>query len=112
MQLSETLKNSMKQTGMGQSFLAMLSTMNLKTFREEAFRKMQKRTQAIALLKDRVIPAAAIMDAINRFASVEVMDFPYAYSHENPFPVAEGEESMLVDNSFKRVFEKAAAFLM
>lgn len=111
MKRSEILRNSVTQTAMGQSFLAMLTTMNLKTFREEAFRKMHERTHAIALLKDKVIPAAAIMEAINRFSNVEVMDFPYAYWHENPFPVYEGKESKLVDESFIRVFEKAATFL-
>jgi hypothetical protein len=51
------------------------------------------------------------MQAMNRFVNVEVMDFPYAYSHENPFPLMSGTDSLLVDNSFKKVFSKAAAFL-
>lgn len=108
---SEILKNSMNKTEMGQSFLAMLSVDNLKAFREDVFQKMKKRIQAVALLRDKVIPATGIMQAMNRFVNVEVMDFPYAYSHENPFPLMSGTDSLIVDNSFNKVFSKAAAFL-
>jgi pimeloyl-ACP methyl ester carboxylesterase len=108
---SELLKNSMNKTEMGQSFLAMLSADNLRAFRQDVFQKMKKRIHAVALLKDKVIPAKGIMEAMNRFIDVEVLDFPYAYSHENPFPLMSDTDSLLVDNSFNKVFSKAAAFL-
>lgn len=108
---SELLKNSMNKTEMGQSFLAMLSVNNLKAFREDVFQKIKKQIQAVTLLKDKVIPATGIMQAMNRFIDVEVMDFPYGYSHENPFPLMSGTDSLLVDNSFNQVFSKAAQFL-
>ncbi len=111
MERSDLIKNSMNQTEMGLSFLAMLSAGNLKSFRENAFRKMKNRVQAVALQKDKVIPAAGILEALNRFVNVEVMDFPYEYSHENPFPLIEGNNSYLVDQSFEKIFSKAAVFL-
>ena len=111
MNRSELLKNSMNKTEMGQSFLAMLSVNNLKAFREDVFQKLKNRIQAVTLLKDKVIPATGILQAMNRFVNVEVMDFPYMYSHENPFPLMSGTDSILVDNSFNKIFSKAAAFL-
>lgn len=107
----ELLKNSMNKTEMGQSFLAMLSVDNLKSFRENVFQKMKNRIQAVALMKDKVIPATGILEALDQFANVEVLDFPYAYSHENPFPLMSGTNSLFVDNSFNIIFSKAAAFL-
>jgi hypothetical protein len=111
MERSDLIKNSMKQTEMGLSFLAMLSAGSMKSFRENAFQKMKNRIQAVALQKDSVIPAAGIMEALNRFVSVDVMDFPYAYSHENPFPMAVGEGAFLVNRCFENVFSKVATFL-
>jgi len=111
MERSALLKNSMNQTETGQSFLAMLSASNLKEFRDNVFQKMKDRIQAVALQKDKVIPASGIMEALNHFIKVDVMDFPYVYSHENPFPLVSGTDAILVDNSFKRVFSKAAEFL-
>ena len=108
---SELLKNSINHTEMGQSFLAMLSAGNLKSFRENMFQKMQNQIHAVALLKDKVIPAAGILKSLKRFVDVDVLDFPYAYSHENPFPLIAGAESTLIDQSFEKVFSKAAAFL-
>lgn len=108
---SHTLDESINKTEMGMAFLAMLSEGNLKPLRENVFRKMQKQIKAVALLEDKVIPAEGIRKALNPFIDVDVMDFPYSCSHENPFPLFVGEESKLVDESFERVFSKAAEFL-
>ena len=108
---SELLKSSMNHTEMGQSFLAMLSAGNLKSFRENMFQKMQNQIHAVALLKDKVIPASGILKSLKSFVNVDVFDFPFAYSHENPFPLIAGAESSLIDRSFEKVFSKAAAFL-
>jgi len=108
---SELLSASINQTEGGRSFLSMLGAGNLKSFRESVFEKLQKQVQAVALLKDRVIPAGGIVKALNRFIPVDVLDFPYEYSHENPFPVMNSEKSSIVDRGFESVFSKAAAFL-
>jgi len=111
MERSQILAESLNKTEMGKAFLAMLSDGNLKSFRENVFQKMSSQIIVVALLKDKVIPAAGILDSLSRWVNVEVMDFPHAYSHENPFPVFDGAESSLVDQSFKEVFSKAVAFL-
>ena len=108
---SDELANSLHQTRMGQSFLSMLSLNNLKTYREHVFQKMKKQIHAVAMLRDKVIPAAGIMESLSRWVNVEMTDFPYAYSHEIPFPVNDPGISDLVDRSFNAVFSKAAAFL-
>ena len=108
---SPILFDSINKTEMGMAFSAMLSEGNLKPFRENAFQKMNKQMRVVALLKDKVIPAEGIRKALNRFIDVDVLDFPYSYSHENPFPLIDGEESKLVNESFEKVFSKAAAFL-
>lgn len=108
---SQLLKSSINYTETGQLFLSMLSAGNLKSFRENMFQKMHKQIHAVALLKDKVIPASGILKSLNRFVNVDVLDFPYAYSHENPFPLIAGAEFSLIDRSFEKVFSKAAAFL-
>lgn len=108
---SELLSASINQTEGGRSFLSMLGAGNLKSFRESVFEKLQKQVQAVALLKDKVIPAGGIVKALNRFIPVDVLDFPYEYSHENPFPVMNSEKASIVDHGFESVFSKAAAFL-
>jgi len=108
---SDLLRKSLTQSVIGQSFQAMLSEATLKTFRENMFSKLRKQIQAVALLRDKVIPAEGIVKAMQRFIPVEVMDFAYSYSHENPFPILAGADSSLVDKSFEKVFSRAAAFL-
>jgi pimeloyl-ACP methyl ester carboxylesterase len=109
---SDLLRNSLTQSVIGQSFQAMLSEGTLKTFRENMFRNLRKQIQAVALLRDKVIPAEGIAKALQRFIPVEVMDFAHFYSHENPFPILSGADSTLVDLSFEKVFSRAAAFLL
>lgn len=111
MKRSSTLAGSVNKTLIGQSFLSMLASQSLKSFRENAFQKMHSQVQAIALLNDKVIPAKGVMESLSPWINVEVMDFPYPYSHENPFPLTDKNSSDLVDQSFEKVFAKASAFL-
>jgi hypothetical protein len=43
---------------------------------------------------------------------VKVWDFPYAYSHENPFPILDSPLYEKVDHCFERVFSEARSFLV
>ena len=108
---SEVLDDLMNQTPVGKGFLAMLSKTNLQQLRESSFQKMKNQIQAVALQKDKVISAEGIKDSLNKWVNVEVLDFPYNYTHENPFPLLEGEKSSEVDRCFETVFSRAAAFL-
>jgi hypothetical protein len=84
-------------------------------YREEKFRRMSDRIYAIGLVKDRVIPYYEIMNTLqgrerNIPIRVDVLDFPYDYSHENPFPLLAGI-SEAVNEQFKLTFDGVIDFL-
>jgi hypothetical protein len=69
----------------------------------------------VSLLKDSVIPAKGIISTLSGSGKkdiVEILDFPYTYSHENPFPVLNTPVSKKVDYWFEKVFAEAAMFLV
>ena len=111
-QLVEFLKSSR----LGMAFRSMIDFSRLKKFRENTLKELRDQTHAIALLKDIVIPPKGIMETLNnkilgKSQPVELWDFPYPYSHENPFPVFDSDLRKAVDSSFERVFSAAVAFL-
>jgi len=98
----------------GMAFRSMIDLERLKTFRENILNKLRNQIHSITLLKDSVIPAdgvVATLDSINKSNVVEVWDFPYPYSHENPFPILDFPLCNKVDYCFERVFSKAQLFL-
>lgn len=101
---------------LGMAFRSMIDLSRLKNFRETALNQFRDQIHVIALFKDIVIPPKGILETLNSTLSrksqpVELWDFPYPYSHENPFPVFNSELRMEVDRSFERVFSAAVAFL-
>lgn len=98
------------------AFKAMIPIPAFSRLKEKRFSKLSKRIIAIGLLKDHVIPAKEIMETLKdkkgkvkfRF---QMLDFPYHYSHENPFPVFSNEKGMQVDKSFELVFSQLASGL-
>jgi len=83
--------------------------------REDMFRKIANQVLAITLEKDTIIPSYEIINTLKgskRYipVDVQVLDFPYDYRHEDPFPVAESI-SALVDDAFNMVFKKITDFL-
>jgi hypothetical protein len=83
--------------------------------RESLFRKMSDRILAIALTRDSVIPPYEVMNTlqgINRDIPipVEVLDYPYAYCHEEPFP-ANSKIREQVDQMFNKTFDRFCDFL-
>jgi hypothetical protein len=93
----------------------MLSYQKDKELREGLFRKLQKRLSAVALRKDSVVPPAEVMNALKGEyrdigIPVKVLDFPYPYTHVNPFPTAEKIASE-VTAEFDKVFGFAADHL-
>lgn len=95
---------------LGLSFRAMIDLTRLKSFREEILRKLRGQVHSISLLKDTVIPAVGILGTLKK-ETVDIWDFPYPYSHENPFPVFNNSLSESVDDCFEKVFTRAAEFL-
>ncbi len=108
---SEPLADFMKKTRLGQGFMAMLAPGMMQHFREDRFRQIGDKIQAVSLSDDRVIPAHQIVAALGEGSDIEIMDFPFGYSHESPFPLNNSLEFPFVDEAFEKVFSKAASFL-
>ncbi len=103
-----TLGYCLNSSPAGRAFRAMLTTTTADNWRKNRFDRMAHRIYALGLSKDKVINPSGLEGFLHK-SMFEVMDFPFAYSHENPFPViGNGEET---DLQFNRVFDKAASFL-
>jgi len=110
--LSEFTRSSQ----LGMAFRSMIDFARFKTFRENILLKLKEQIRSIALLRDTVIPAEGILKTLNGIVrnndkKVEVWDFPYPYTHENPFPVFGNNYKSDVDRNFKRLIKEASVFL-
>lgn len=99
----------------GLVFRSMLNYSVMLPQREEMFRKIAGQVLAITLEKDTVIPSYEIINTLTGSKrdiqiDVQVLDFPYDYRHEDPFPISETINN-LVDASFNSVFKKVNDFL-
>lgn len=92
----------------GQAFRAMLDGNLFSNWRKDRFQSMEDRIRAVGLKKDRVIPASGMAGMLSP-AQREIFDFPFNYSHENPFPILGNPKE--VDESFDLVFNRAVSFL-
>lgn len=98
------------------AFRSMIDFDRLKLLREGIFKKLRDNISAISLQRDTVIPYKGVVrtlcsDNTTVHQNVEIWDFPYQYTHENPFPILQGEASRDVDYNFNRVFSAASLFL-
>jgi len=96
-------------------FRSMLSSHRLKKIREDRFREIGTRLAALALIQDEVIPPGEVLNTLkgdfrDMPAKVEVLDFPFTYSHVTPFPQQKNIENE-VDKAFQQVFSMAADHL-
>ena len=99
----------------GLVFRSMLNYSVMLHQREAMFRKAANQILAITLEKDTVIPSYEIINTLRGSkrdipVDVQVLDFPYDYRHEDPFPISE-TLSTVVDESFNLVFGKISDFL-
>jgi hypothetical protein len=104
------LKNGWK------AFLAMSGIKNYIGYRENALKKILNRIKAIGLKNDFVVPGNAIRETFgkvfnNTGFTVDIMDFPFKYSHETPFPINDQRINDIVTHSFHLVFSMASSFL-
>jgi hypothetical protein len=100
----------------GMAFRSMIDLGRFRKFRETRLAVIKEQIRSIALAKDTVIPAKGIVKTLNYNSSgadhrIQVTDFPFPYTHENPFPVYNTPLSMKVDESFERLFNAASLFL-
>jgi hypothetical protein len=108
------LVDFLRTTQVGMAFRAMIDLGRLKTFRENILKNLWGQIHSITLLKDSVIPFRGVISTLNcseRKGVVDLWDFPYPYTHENPFPVLSNPLSEKVDYWFERVFTEATLFL-
>lgn len=110
------LSDFVRSTQIGMAFRSMIDLGRFRTFRENILGKLKGQIRSIALKKDIVIPPDGIVNTLTAWTGrnnnqVEVWDFPYAYSHENPFPVFNNSSSAEVDRSFSKLLNEAGSFL-
>ena len=99
----------------GKVLHAMLNYVNMREFREDLFRRSADDFYAITLKQDKVIPPFEVMNTLKGAygdidINVDMLDFDYTYSHENPFPLKR-VDPVLVNESFNQVFDRACGFL-
>jgi hypothetical protein len=98
----------------GMAFRSMIDLGRLKVFRENILKNLKGQIYSLSLLKDSVIPCKGVISTLgnlNKKKIVDIWDFPYTYTHENPFPVFDYPLSKKVDYWFERVFTEASLFL-
>jgi pimeloyl-ACP methyl ester carboxylesterase len=106
----------LRSTQIGMAFRSMIDFGRFRSFRESILAKLKGQIRSVALKKDAVIPADGIVNTLKSIPGtnnnqVEIWDFPYPYSHENPFPVFSNQLSDEVDRTFERLFARAGLFL-
>ena len=99
---------------MEKAFKAMIRPNVMQEYREKFFEKVQNRVRIITLKKDTVMPTIGAIEALGPKSSktiLEELDFPYEYSHQNPFPTNTGASPELLYTSFESIFNRVANFL-
>jgi hypothetical protein len=99
----------------GRNFRCLLNYRLDRIYREDRFRTLADRLYALALAQDEVVPPYEIIGTFQGSQrdidiAVEVMDLPYPYRHEDPFPDA-GPGKAVADIWLNHIFKLAADFL-
>ncbi len=103
-----------KRDNIFSAFRKMITPDKYQKERVDIFSNLYDRIKGVALSKDVVIPFTGVQEAMGREyteASVSLMDFPFQYSHENPFPHNEKDTNSL-NSAFNNVFSAATSFLI
>lgn len=98
----------------GMAFRSMIDLGRFRTFRENILKKLRDQIHTVTLSEDAIIPSRGIIGTLGSFSdnnNLKVWDFPFNYSHENPFPVFDTPLLKKVDYWFERLFAEAAVFL-
>jgi hypothetical protein len=114
--VKSSLADFLRFDQIGIAFRSMIDFSRFKSFRESILKKLKEQIHSITLSKDTIIPADGVLATLCNWNNdmhgvAETWDFPYSYSHENPFPIFDSPLSQKVDDSFERVFSSARAFL-
>ena len=81
------------RTEVGRNFRALLNYRLEVDYRESKLRAFADRVLAVALAKDEVVPPFEVVNTLQGSRrdipiDVRVVDFPYPYRHEDPFPLS------------------------
>ncbi|MDR1677419.1 MAG: DUF6051 family protein [Deltaproteobacteria bacterium] len=114
--IDQNLDEFLNRPGAGPNFLAMLNYRLNREYRESRLRSLAGRIKAVAMAKDEVVPSFEVINTLkgsNRDIDIEVtvVDPPYPYRHEDPFPTSAKYES-LVDEWFDRIIGELSDFLI
>lgn len=96
------------------AFNAMISPDCERESRERFFTRMGRRIFGISLKKDKVMPFEGVQECMgtkNAATNFVLMDFPYDYCHESPFPTNDSVHANDLNVSFNQVFSQAVRFL-
>lgn len=109
------LKKYFTETLVGPHFASMLNYNTHTEEREKLFRKMSDQFYSIVLKQDKIIPYYEVQNTMQGSArdipiQIDVVDFPYPYIHEDPFPALAKIEDE-VDAQFREIFDKFVEFL-
>ncbi len=96
---------------LGLAFRSMISLNRFKDVREKLLKKLKDRIYAVALARDKVTPPTGVIETLGYGSHLEIIDFPFNYTHENPFPQLQGNNVHEVDKSFDSLMNKAGRFL-
>jgi hypothetical protein len=98
----------------GRAFTRMLGYGRFDSERVKSFQPYYSNLMVVALKNDQVIPLKGIRrsfgEMFSRSANIHVVDFPYPYIHENPFPVLNRKIDHEVDYAFQSVYLPVAGF--
>jgi hypothetical protein len=99
----------------GKAFSSILSKDCHRKEREKTMNDFSKSMLVIALKDDRIMPVEGIRQAVGEkfycSGRFKVLHFPYAYTHENPFPVLYQKIGEQVEQAFQAVFAPALDFI-
>ncbi|MCF8307879.1 MAG: DUF6051 family protein [Bacteroidales bacterium] len=112
--LPDSVEEEIQKLDLRKIFHAMVDSSIYREYRHACFSSLADSLRLYPLRKDHVVPAESVKETFSRVCGeikdiVNPQDFPFEYSHENPFP-QEGDHEQ-IDRAFSRIFADAAAFL-
>jgi len=116
MKRDEVLRHYLSETHLeGVNFRSMLNYKTLTHYREDIFREMSNRIYAVVLAQDTVVPPYEVVNTLQGTLrdipiKIEVLDYPYKYKHEDPFPALPSIQDE-VDKQFNKTFGLIVDFL-
>ncbi len=112
---SKPYTHLLKSSSLGRAFRSMIGPDLNRDTRESVFRECADRIKVIGLKNDTVIPSDKIAETMRGKnldipSNMEILDPPFQYSHEIPFPIGRNGNDELIDISFEEIFSDSAAF--